>query len=489
MKRILTLLLAALMLCTLACQPTPEEDIVVNKGEGTLEERIFASPVPIETEIPAPTSEDGDEDAPSPTSGDNEELLPYSEGATGTLTIPEHWTDDLSNEYVKVRIDADIITSGQTTYPVYLVEEKTFSDEDYARIFQSLIPDAVKYRGMVRSYEEYELQLESAVRGAEKRNADGSISYVSWPQQQNAIESAQKYLRGATHVEELYKELPANITPKGIILRSDGTEALAIHSSDRIEINLSNNGIVQPQSWRASELWDEDVYVTYHPEITEAEAQAVAEQFLQELGIEGMSVVHYEPCRVFSPITFSVESYGYLFRFTRAFDYMGYYDSQPGLTGLFSFEDDTAYMATLQKESIEVYVTHEGVHYFMWKNPLEIVSCVNENVQLLPFEDIQSNAVKLLKAGFADTDSKSAIGVCMAEMILSVYPQRLADNQGTVMVPMWLMIFDVYLINADTMVVDFDPKLKQKNYQIFVGINAIDGSRVAFAESGTSYSG
>ncbi|MDO4565575.1 MAG: DUF6034 family protein, partial [Clostridia bacterium] len=218
MKRILTVLLSALMLCSMACQPTPEEDIVVNRAEGNLEERIFASPVPIEAEIPAPTSED--EDEPSPTIGDNEELLPYSEGATGALTFPDHWTDDLSNEYVKVRIDADIITSGQTTYPVYLVEEKKFSDEDYARIFQSLIPDAVKYRGTALSYEDYELQLESAVRGAEKRNADGSISYVPWPQQQTAIESAQANLRGATRVEELYKELPANITPKGIILRS-----------------------------------------------------------------------------------------------------------------------------------------------------------------------------------------------------------------------------------------------------------------------------
>ena len=42
------LLLALLLLAALlpACQPTPEEDIVVNKGDGTLEAAIAATAVP-----------------------------------------------------------------------------------------------------------------------------------------------------------------------------------------------------------------------------------------------------------------------------------------------------------------------------------------------------------------------------------------------------------------------------------------------------------
>ncbi|MDO4565690.1 MAG: DUF6034 family protein, partial [Clostridia bacterium] len=40
MKRLLTLLIAVLILCTLACQPTPEADIVVNKGESVVDESM-----------------------------------------------------------------------------------------------------------------------------------------------------------------------------------------------------------------------------------------------------------------------------------------------------------------------------------------------------------------------------------------------------------------------------------------------------------------
>ena len=43
-KKVASCLLAAALLA--ACQPTPEEDVVVNKGDGALEEAIAAEALP-----------------------------------------------------------------------------------------------------------------------------------------------------------------------------------------------------------------------------------------------------------------------------------------------------------------------------------------------------------------------------------------------------------------------------------------------------------
>ena len=44
MRRIPILLIALLVLC--ACVPTPEEEVVIHKNDGTLEQQLGATPVP-----------------------------------------------------------------------------------------------------------------------------------------------------------------------------------------------------------------------------------------------------------------------------------------------------------------------------------------------------------------------------------------------------------------------------------------------------------
>ena len=75
-------LLAALTLLLSACQPTPEEDIIVNKGDGALEAAIAATAVPSE-----------------------QPLLPVDEVGERV----EHWTDELHIRGLTCTIDADIV--------------------------------------------------------------------------------------------------------------------------------------------------------------------------------------------------------------------------------------------------------------------------------------------------------------------------------------------------------------------------------------------
>ena len=75
-----------------ACQPTPIEDAVVNKGEGQLEEKIEASPV-AEKPFEAPA----------------------------TLHIDSFGTDEF-----QVAVDADVIVPNTTRYPVVEIEAAGF---------------------------------------------------------------------------------------------------------------------------------------------------------------------------------------------------------------------------------------------------------------------------------------------------------------------------------------------------------------------------
>ena len=92
-----------------ACQPTPEEDVVVNKGEGTMENIILA------TAAPAAPPEGGAEETPAEF---EEPLLREALGA------PERWSEEPVTQQVPldmltVIMDAEVIIPEVARAPVY----------------------------------------------------------------------------------------------------------------------------------------------------------------------------------------------------------------------------------------------------------------------------------------------------------------------------------------------------------------------------------
>ena len=88
-KKAMSCLLAAALLA--ACQPTPAEDIIVNRGDGALEEAIAATAVPSE-----------------------QPLLPVDEVGERV----ERWTDELHIRGLTCTIDADIVLPDKQIFPV-----------------------------------------------------------------------------------------------------------------------------------------------------------------------------------------------------------------------------------------------------------------------------------------------------------------------------------------------------------------------------------
>ena len=116
MKKLFCLVLGALLLT--ACQPTPTEDVVVNKTEGRLEELIVAQP-----EASA---------APEMT-------------VRARVGAPERVKEDLSGHVyggeLAVHIDAPVTMPEVTRVPVYTVRFKTFSPEEKEALTRQLLGD------------------------------------------------------------------------------------------------------------------------------------------------------------------------------------------------------------------------------------------------------------------------------------------------------------------------------------------------------------
>ena len=127
-------------------------------------------------------------------------------------------------------------------------------------------------------------------------------------------------------------------------------------------------------------------------------------------------------------------------------------------------------------ETIELYVDESGVRWINWQNPVEIGDCVNQNVPLLPFDELQPCIRNLLRACMRNIDSISATGYRMADMYLTAYPIALRDGKGYVLAPVWYLSFEVYGLDPRSNEIKVDRL--QTDQRMAILINAIDGSTV-----------
>ena len=118
MKKLFVLLLTALLLLA-ACQPTPAEEVVVNKAEGRLEELIVAEP----------------EASPAP-----ERTVRERVGA------PETVTEDLSGHVyggqLTIHIDGPVVVPEVTRVPVYTVRFRAFDPQEKEALTKRLLGTA-----------------------------------------------------------------------------------------------------------------------------------------------------------------------------------------------------------------------------------------------------------------------------------------------------------------------------------------------------------
>ncbi|MDO4565580.1 MAG: DUF6034 family protein [Clostridia bacterium] len=456
MKRILTVLLAVLMLFPLACQPTPEEDIVFNRGDTDVDTIVAASPLP-ENDI---------------SQSDDPVLIQGVEGQNPVF--PTRYENEIVNDSTSLIIDAEVITNGLTSYPVYEAKRGTFDAEQVRAVASEIITDIVGYRdgtGFVKS--DYPMLLEKA---------------AIWGNEE-ILQGLSQQMQEAEDVKyEETAELRIDNSPKDqAYLRSDGHISEISISSERLIISRIFSGdIIQEEFAEDIDIIEGREPIPVAPEITREEAETVLTGFLERVGMEGYTAYHTEPARYQSYATSEELSMGWYFKLVKTFEY--YPISGEGKDGenggfLQSRDEEKLYFAPWAPELVEVYIDGEGVAYFRHFSPMEVTRKVNENVQLTDFDTVTKSAMNLFSATLAWYQreyEKDKVGMAyyakIEKIILTLTLQQAKDRQDVAyLLPTWVFFVDIHS----------KPELGfDDTYQEAYGFSAIDGSRVTLDKWG-----
>lgn len=461
-----------ILLLLTACQPTPVVEPIVNRGDNRAEQQIFSTANPSQSGPPRTVLD---------TLGE----------------VPARWEEDLSLPHAPFEVDAEILLQGEREASVYYVDFLPVTGEVGKRLYDALDVKITAYAtSMQYSQEEITEAIANAARGYEKRNADGTVEYVSWPEQQEGLAYWHSELKTALPQRELYT--PATELPFGQghddrmdfqFIQEDGGKGYCMvvvtreNPIQRRYILQLEEGIYQLQHWDLTELWDDEQEVVISPVITEAQAISAAEAFVASLGEEGFCCSYVEKARTDSDILSAITSEGYEVTFVRTGAYYPYSFQMAEDGRPFLVEDDPSEYAEIHKpEILQIYVTEKGVRGVFWTNPMAFGDLVSKSAELLPFSEILKRAKAIIHYSNVYTDDfygkqgiVSPVGARIVRVILTALPQKLKDSDRFVLMPVWVFEMQSASVSAAG---KLDPGTHDPYHTNDFILNAIDGSRV-----------
>lgn len=452
---LLTLLLAA-------CQPTPTEDVVVNKGDGVYEQKLS------EAQATA-----------APQNGQRTE--PPAATPVPCLTEP-HWKGEIAFRYLTIDIDVDVEAPEAGLFPVYAVEGADFADGDarVAQVVDCLLEDVVGVRPGGNTKEEVYRLLNCMLEGTYDPETDSMIP----PDEEEArwiIEEMTKEAAAAPEADSYAptdRTRPAQIDTRWAYRLANGEEWEVWLSADSLSVTREPCGNVQPESWVATgnAVDGEPPHPLEHVELTQAEAEAIVADFLERADIGTFGVSLMEKARIVRNYTGETISEGYRFECTRVGgDCLPFSFRQYSGGNSLRFSDD-AYAPGLPQETMTLYVDGGGVRQFVWTAPLTIVEQAAQNIELLPFDQMQSLIRQALRASLSWTGDKQSGSVFsggrVTRVVLSAccIPQKDAPGRFY-LTPAWFVLVSLNELEAKG-------ALPQA-----IAINAVDGSRIAIEKA------
>ena len=409
MKKIYALFIAIMILMS-ACQPTPEELIVQNKADGELMDKIEATAVE-NTATVAPTTETTQENVPEETKDNGYKVIGH-ETFEQTLVNGMHLV-----------ADADVEIPDTEKFPIIKFRRKEFSQEDLDNILNTLIGDKQLYEydmPMTKAQiEEIILSLKLSLNkeGLSQEQIDNKKTSIEGWQRRlgeasdtpQAIEkSRQPDERGRIHglvdfKENMYARLrvyPDN--PDRSIM--DDTDIGIFYSilgkENRDDLWTLLQGI---RNMKLGELRETSNYIdgrslesaenakgkiTMSPQ----EAANLAEETFHSLGAgENVKVSNiyylYIPEGESNPAKdihcYAVE----LKRYIGDAPIQVAFSNNQGME-LRSNGGSDEFNSNLPYESMSVFISDDGIIDLEWQEPLEAVEVMNENVELVPYEEI-----------------------------------------------------------------------------------------------------
>ncbi len=495
LKSICALMLSAiLILPLLSCQPTPEKDIVVSKNDGKLEEKLYATPSPV---------------APSATETAAPELPQKNYEA------PEHVTGSFEGYggRMDVQIDARVTLPDVDSIPVYSIKDRAPTQQEVDNIVKVLMGDRPLY---YPDDTQTKADIEPYIIHLKKELADFKNGIVD--PIYDFIVTEEYFIETIAQAEADYAAAPESIEDVEVTTeeysKTGSFGAKANFEDGRTAyLNISEQ---QPIFFR----FDDEQYstggISYEAGELDAgmskdAALAMAVEIAKKLGATDMLPVAISKAETWAWEGESPEAYGV--KFSKQYNGITINDMEldanyPQLEG-----KNLNYAEYIFYETLKIYVKNGRVIGVEWNAPRELGELVNENVELLPFEDIMQLFEKQMQISSfysMDDDTENAHNTLYVQDIkLGYLPMHKKNDLDTMLlIPVWCFyggsiyddgrtdeeIISEWIENGDSReeieanllyfkeydktyhAIQRDPNVQK--YRPLLAINAIDGSNV-----------
>ncbi len=466
MKKICMIMLILILVCT-ACQPTPEVEFVVNKGDDTVEKKLAA-------------------------------VQDEAKGE-GRQTFPSRWDEgpETINDRLTLTVQAEVIAKADSLYPVYRTRQHMVTQEEVVALVEQLLkpPTAVTIpvdtkADWQQSYQEWLDDLaEQQVWVAAGKPRDGE-------DRDEALMSPEEIDRISKEYQRLIAEAPdePETTPvsdySGLKLNEgarvyalmDGTkatvEAMADSSYVSVDIFKGCNGsgyiYYQYTYEREKALGEVKPFLTV--KMSRKTAETTLQKELDRLGFSDFTVARAAPanlCVMGRNDSTRPQSAGWGFQLRRS--YGGYPLSPVSFMDsralLYGDQEALVYNRPIPDEMLEVFIDENGLQAIRCLNPKEVVSQESENVELLPFEQVQMRIKNALVTGIGASKLDQAIPCTIYRLLLTPCTVRVKDSDDYYEMPCWVVFFTWN--DGQASLID-NPQVMQEA----LIINAVDGSIV-----------
>ncbi len=415
--------------------------------------------VQTEEEIVVPKQEEETEGTePSGEQGDGAQA---GSGEAGVIAeqvqAPENYTWEGSSENISVKVDAPVIVPQGEGFKSYRVTARTYTQEDYDHVSQTLLKGAGLWN---RDYDQMEKsngftksEIEERIERIEKNKEAGGEYYEGDVKRRDYDTLIREWeaMKEEAPDEAIITDVPA-LVPSNVeegTAQSSFLNGYATVDGKNYGVMVDNN-LTDEWRWINFEVSAERANASFSPageedkiDTDKFEREALkqdAEKLVADMGFSDFAPAGDEYFQTFSwneetNAMSENNRQGYGVHFTRALE---------GIPITYTYSDGTAIedgvVTSWPYETLDLIYDEEGLAKFKWSNPYEVEKLSEETLFLLPFSEIQTIFEEMFLKKYEDLFIKTDAQVSFEIHEVRLGYMRVMEKgnfmEGT-MVPVW----------------------------------------------------
>lgn len=485
MKKVFIVTWLLIMVFLSACAETPKEDVVVGKNDGVMEEIIDST-----------TQADASDHEIDP------KLFSSFESADGSV----HFDFD----------DSDLILPEKDSLPVIQVTPYYWTSADARRITEALFPECEIHEF---SYSLTRQQIEQRIIQL-KQWLDPDAMFERYQGDEKTMQEVREmFEQQIIDLEKLYAETTENTEPvpcdyqfhsSDYYARSYGSlvgddPAISAMMAQTvyqgmpylIQFSVRNDNSYRLSSFMISpndpvDQKDDAFYWQTVPFDEESIRQGleIAENAIADMGFSGWTLNTY---------TVDEAKFDGMMHYRLVTTWRPEYGGVPvvSIPQIETVKSDDVYASNYFYESLRIDISNQRIHAVIYGSPLDVVEVINENVQILPQEEMKSRinqqleltyTTQMLEHTFFDIDYETInieagidkVSVIVSSIELGLVRIQIQGNESDFyFVPSWVIKGNPFVTeyHIGKAVMKKEPSTEWIDMdQVLLCINAIDGS-------------